>query len=60
MTCYHPLKGWRALQANKSGKHSIIFNFSHETCNPFAKSPYLVVSASVAVLIAPVFGPLGV
>ena len=37
MTCYHPLKGWRALQANKSGKHSIIFNFSHETCNPFCE-----------------------
>ena len=37
MTCYHPLKGWRALQANPSGKHPIIFNFSHETCNPFCE-----------------------
>lgn len=37
MTCYHPLKGWRALQANPSGKHSIIFNFRHETCNPFCE-----------------------
>lgn len=38
MTCYHPLKGWRALHPNENGKRPLIFNFNHETCLPFSET----------------------
>lgn len=33
MQCFHPITAWRAKEANKTGKHSLIFTHNKATCD---------------------------